>query len=158
MSKLPVTLLSVLAVWSSPAAAQAPPSASFGRSFAVETTGGVLGSAAGIGIGLAVARPDECDSENIECILRGVGAVGLIAAVTAPVGTYALGNALDTGVSGWGAILGSVAGLAAGAGVIKLFDEAGENIEGAGALVAVSLTHGVVTALGSRLVAALANE
>jgi hypothetical protein len=124
----------------------------------IEAAGGTLGSAAGIGVGLAVARPDECDGEDIECILRGVGAVGLIAAVTAPLGTYALGNALDTGVSGWGALLGSVAGLAAGAGVIKLFDEAGENLDGAGAVVAVSLTHGVVTALGSRLAAALCDD
>jgi hypothetical protein len=121
----------------------------------VEATGGILGSAAGIGLGVALAQPDECDAEDLECILAGVGAVGLVAAITAPLGTELVGNAFDTEPSLLGAVLGSVAGLAAGAGVIKLFDEAGTNVEGAVAVIAVSLTHGIVTAAGSRLVASM---
>jgi hypothetical protein len=137
----------------SPVAAQTTPSPP--RAFVWEATGGILGSAAGIGLGIAVADPDECDAEDLECILRGVGAVGLVAAVSAPLGTYILGDVLDTEPSPWGAALGSIAGLAASLGVIKLFDEAGNGVEGAAAVVVVSLTHGVVTAVGSRLLASM---
>jgi hypothetical protein len=155
MATRSVVLLGTLVALPSPAGAQPAPGRTFGSAYAIEATGGVLGSAFGIGVGVAVVRPDECDAENLECILRGVGAVGLVGALTAPLGSYAAGRAFDTQPSPWGAFLGSVAGLAAGVGVIKLVDEAGGRVEGAGAVIAVSLTHGVVTALGSRLVAGL---
>ena len=151
-----VAMLGAVNLTAAPVAAQVTPSV--GRAFVWEATGGVLGSAAGIGLGLAIAEPDECDAEDLACILRGVGAVGVAAAIAAPVGTYLIGSALDTQPSLWGAVLGSIAGLAAGAGVIKLFDETGNDVEGAAAVVAVSLTHGVVTAVGSRLVASMRRE
>lgn len=152
-------LLANAVFWAAPPlAAQQAVTPTFARSFAVETAGGVLGSAAGIGLGLAMARPDECGNEDLACILRGVGATGLVAAITAPLGTYVLGKTQDTRPSALGAALGSIAGLAAGAGLIKLFDEAGSTVDGVAAVAVVSITHGAVTALGSRLAAALRDD
>jgi hypothetical protein len=124
-------------------------------SFAIEAVGGALGSAVGVGVGLLITDPGNCDGEDIQCILEGLGITGLIAAAGAPVGTLLAGKAWDTEPSLLGAVLGSIAGVAVGLGVIKLFDEAGVPLEGFGAGVTFALSHGVVTALGSRWLAAL---
>lgn len=123
--------------------------------FAIEALGGALGSAVGVGVGLLITDPGDCGGEDLQCILEGLGITGLVAAAGAPVGTLLAGHAWDTQPSLLGAALGSIAGIAVGLGVIKLFDEAGVSLEGLGAGVTFTLSHGVVTALGSRWVAAL---
>jgi len=147
-----VTLAVAALLLASPAGAQERTTAA---EFSIEAAGGTLGSALGVGIGLLIADPGDCDGEDLQCILEGLGVTGLVAAATAPLGTVLAGRAYDTEPSMLGAVLGSVAGVAVGLGVIKLFDEAGVPLEGLGAGVAFTLSHGIVTALGSRLVAAL---
>jgi hypothetical protein len=123
--------------------------------FAIEAVGGALGSAVGVGVGLLITDPGDCDGEDLQCILEGLGITGLIAAAGAPVGTLLAGYAWHTQPSLLGAALGSIAGIAVGLGVIKLFDEAGVSVGGLGAGVTFTLSHGIVTALGSRWLAAL---
>ena len=123
--------------------------------FTIEAVGGALGSAVGVGVGLLITDPGDCGGEDLQCIVGGLGITGLIAAAGAPVGTLLAGHAWDTEPSLLGAALGSIAGAAVGIGVIKLFDEAGASLEGLGAGVTFTLSHGIVTALGSRWVEAL---
>jgi hypothetical protein len=126
-----------------------------GAAFGIEAAGGTLGSGVGVGLGLLISDPADCDAEDVACILEGLGVTGLVAAAAAPVGSVLLGRANDTEPSLLGAAIGSVAGIAVGLGVIKLLDEGGATLNGLGAGVVFTVSHGVVTALGSRLVAAL---
>lgn len=121
-------------------------------SYLIETAGGTVGSLAGFGLGLAVSRPDECNNEDLACILNGV-AVGLAtSAVGAGAGAYGAGRWQNTEPSGWGAALGGVLGAAAGLGVVKLMDETSPGSgEGIGAIVAYGVTHGLVTAAFTRI-------
>lgn len=129
------------------ASAQGAPSTSARAAFAVEATGGTLGSLAGIGF---VAATNICDTEEIGCV---IGAVSLSTAVGAALGTYTAGRAFGTRPSTAGAVVGAAAGALAGAGVLHLATEelgiVGKN--GAGAWLSYSVTQGAVTALGSRL-------
>lgn len=124
--------------------------------FLPEFAGAVVGSLAGLGLGLLIARPDECNNEDLACILRGIGVAGLTAFAGAPVGAVLLGNLADSSPSVWGALIGSAAGLAAGAGLVHLADEVDDDaLPVLYNLVIFGGTHGLLTALGSRIGAAI---
>lgn len=154
-SSIPVLLLAALSLPASAGAQEsmdAPPPDPV-DSYLIEFAGGTVGSLAGLGLGLALARTDECNSEDLGCLLNGV-AVGLVtSAVGAAAGAYAAGRWQDTEPSGWGAAIGAVAGAAAGVGVIKLIEEtsSGGGVEGFAAVVVYGVAHGLVTAAFSRL-------
>lgn len=121
-----------------------------GGAFFVETGGGVLGSLAGVGAGLLIFNPDACDNEDIECILQRVTSVGVTSAVGATVGTLISGRLGRTSPSGWGAAIGAIAGVAAGAGAVQLLEEASGTTRGT-AVIAYSVSQGLITAIGSRI-------
>ena len=122
------------------------------ESYLTEAAGGALGSVAGFGIGIALARPDECNSEDLGCILNGVAVALVGSAAGAGVGAWSAGRWRDTEPSGWGAAIGAVAGAAGGVGVIKLIEEIDPGgAEGVGAIAIYGLTHGLVTALFTRV-------
>lgn len=131
-----------------PAAAQQRAGAG---AFAIEALGGTAGSAAGIGLGIVTFRPGSCDGEDVACILEKLGSIGLLTAITSPLGTWAAGRAANTEPDFVGALVGGVAGTLAGAGAIRLLDEAGSPVEGAGAVLVYCATQGIFSALGSRL-------
>lgn len=139
-----------------PGAAQSqelpPETTGVAESYLTEAAGGALGSLAGFGIGIALARPDACDAEDLACILDGV-AVGLVGStVGAGVGAWSAGRWRDTEPSGWEAAVGAVAGAAGALGVIKLMDEISpRGGEGVGAIALYGLTHGLITAFFTRI-------
>jgi hypothetical protein len=121
--------------------------------WAIEAAGGSVGSLAGFGAGVLFVD-DDC-GDDLDCILDAVGTVLLTASTGSTLGAWAFGKMADTNSSLVGAALGSLAGAAAGLGVIKLIDEAGGSGEGAGAVIGFSVAQEMVTALGSRIGAAL---
>lgn len=105
---------------------------------------------------MLIARPDDCDGEDIECILGGLGFVGLTTAVGGPAGLMLIGNWADTSPSGWGSAVGSVAGVAAGAGVLKLLEGLDDDTTPVLiSVVAFTGTHAILTTIGSRIGAAI---
>ena len=127
-----------------------------GRAWLLETLGGTVGSAAGFGLTALLADPDACDREDLECLLRDAAVVLGGSAVGSGLGTWGAGRLASTRPSGLGAALGSIAGVAAGLGVGHLLTEELDVASSDGArLIAFAVTHGFVTALGSRIVAAL---
>jgi hypothetical protein len=125
------------------------------EAWAIETAGGSVGSLVGFGVGALMARGD-CEAEDLECYLDAVGRVLLTASAGSTLGAWGLGKATGTNPSFIGAALGSLAGALAGAGAIKLIDEATSDGDGGGgAVIGFSIAQGVVTALGSRIGAAL---
>ena len=126
-----------------------------GAAFAIEAAGGTLGSLAGYGIGRAIVDEDAC-GDDLGCIFSGVGTVLLASSAGATLGAWALGSAADTDPSIGGAALGSLAGAAAGLGLLKVLEEIDPQWdEGGAAVIALTLSQGIVTALGSRIGAAL---
>lgn len=124
--------------------------------YAIEAAGATLGSAAGLAAGLALSRPDRCGQDDVACIVQGLGAAALVSAAAAPLGVHVAGKVGETRPSLVGAAAGSVAGVAAAAGILKLLEEADAwGAEGIPAAVVYSVTHGVLTALGSRIGASL---
>jgi hypothetical protein len=149
--KLALTLLVLVLVLAAPASAQR----SGGSAWAIEAAGGTLGSAAGFGLGLAIFDDDDC-GDDLGCIFSDVAGVLVSASTGATLGTWALGRAADTGPSLGGAVLGSLVGAVAGLGAIKLLDEADPDLdEGAVAVIGFGVSQGAITALGSRIGAAL---
>jgi hypothetical protein len=127
--------------------------------FAIESIGGAAGSAAGLGIGLLVAWPGACPTDAIDCILERLGVAVLVSVAGAPLGAWGAGRIAHSEPSLAGAVIGSLAGVAAGLGALKLIDEASAGgAEGAPAVIAFSVTHGVVTAIGSRIARAIAGR
>ena len=125
-----------------------------GAAWAIEAAGGAIGSAVGFGVGLLVVD-DNC-GDDLDCIFADVAAVIGTATAGSAIGTWILGNATDTDPSLGGAALGALAGAVAGLGVIKLFDEIDPGLdEGATAVIGFGIAQGAVTALGSRIGAAL---
>jgi hypothetical protein len=146
-------VLIVLCAGAAPLTAQSESSRSAGGSFAIEWLGGSLGSAAGLAIGRAIH--DDC-GEDIACSLSAAATSVGISTVGAASGAYVLGRSLDTQPSGTGAILGSILGAAAAIGLDHLLSEDLDVTRNDLALHAsFALTQGLVTALGSRLFAAL---
>ena len=124
--------------------------------FAIEAAGGTVGSLAGVAVGLAAARIDSCDSEDLACILSGLSVGGLGGVVGATLGTVVAGRRFDTRPSTAGAIVGSLVGVAAGLGVVHLItEEASTRLGRVGGVLVFSTTQGLVTALGSRIGASI---
>ena len=124
--------------------------------FVIEAAGGTLGSVAGVALGLAAARIDSCDSEDLACILSGLSVGGLGGVVGATLGTVVVGRSFDTRPSTAGAIVGSVVGVAAGLGVVHIItEEASTRLGRVGGVLVFSTTQGLLTALGSRIGASI---
>lgn len=125
-----------------------------GQAFLVEAAGGVAGSL--LGFGLVYLMGNDCDVEDLACNLEhAFGGIALSTATSA-AGTYLAGRLGDTQPSGFGAILGSAAGAAAGIGMWHLFTEELDLINNdLAATLSYSVTQGIVTALGSRIGRAL---
>jgi hypothetical protein len=121
----------------------------------LEAAGAVGGSLVGVGLGILIAQPDDC-GEDLSCTLNDVALVGLSSAVGAAGGDYLVGRLADTDPDLLGAALGAVLGAAAGAGLLKLLEEAGTGAnEGAVAVISFSVTQGLLTAAGSRILTAI---
>lgn len=132
---------------------------SFARSFRNESIGGALGSIAGLGIGLLLSDPGDCDNEDLQCILERLG-IGLAASAGgAATGTLIAGHLGRSRPSAIGAGVGAITGVAAGVGVTHLLSEDLDvTNDGVILLLAYALTHGITTALGSRVGAWLRRE
>jgi hypothetical protein len=156
-------LLAFLAVGpASPAQAQgtAPAPLTGAAAFATEALGGMAGAALGIVVGLAVAKPDDCPSDDdVVCTLRRLGVTGAIGIVGATVGTVVAGRWRRTDPSVVGALLGAAAGTAAGIGLEHLVtEELDQPLGNAGAVLLFSVTQGILAAAGSRLTAHLRQD
>ena len=122
------------------------------RSLVVESAGGVVGSLAGFGLGWAAFGDHAC-GDDLTCVLRRAGALSATSAIGAVSGAWLAGRLGATEPSVVGGALGAVVGVAAGIGLAKVFEEAGE---GRGAqMVAFSVPLGMLTGVGSRIGAAL---
>ena len=130
------------------------------RAFAAEAVGGTLGSAAGIAIGLAVARPEDCPpDDDVVCPLQRLGVTAIIGVAGATIGSVVAGRMAGTDPSIVGAFLGAAAGAAAGVGVEHLItEEMGQSIGNAGTVVLFSVVQGILAAAGSRLGARLRGD
>lgn len=109
---------------------------------------------AGFGLGYLGWGPDECGSEEVECILESIGVMMLAGAAGASVGTFLAGRWGDTGPSGWGAVLGSLVGTGAGLALGKVMDDAGADPGDLAVVVGFGAVQGLFAGLGSRLGAA----
>ena len=129
-----------------------------GRSaFLIEAVGATAGSLAGFGA--IYLFKNDCDSEDLECILETGGLALVTSTVGAAVGAMLAGNRGDTAPSGWGAVLGAIAGSAAGIGTWHLFtEEINVSNSPAFAIGTYALTQGIVTAIGSRIGRALKSK
>lgn len=134
---------------------QAAPEKTGGAAFVVEALGATAGSLAGFSL-IYLTNKDDCDPEDLECTLE-TGALALATStVGAAVGNILAGNAAHTRPSGWGAAIGAIAGSVAGIGTWHLFTEEINVSDSAAFAIAVyAVTQGIVTALGSRIGAAL---
>lgn len=128
--------------------------------FATEALGGTLGAALGLVVGLAVARPDDCPSDDdVVCTLRRLGVTGIMGIAGATVGTVAAGRMRGTGPSVAGALLGAACGTAAGIGLEHLItEELSQPLGNVGAVLLFSVTQGILAAAGSRLRAQLRQD
>lgn len=124
--------------------------------FTIEAGGGTIGSLAGVLAGLAIARPDRCNVDDLKCTLAGLGAGGIGGTIGATVGSVVAGRAAGTRPSTPGAFVGAVAGAFAGAGFVHLLtEEVNLHLGKPVTLVVFSLAQGVLTAAGSRIGASL---
>jgi hypothetical protein len=125
-------------------------------SFLMELAGGTAGSLAGFGLGVLITNPEDCGSDDLLCYLEDVGIALAISGGTAGLGAVLAGRMADTHPSVPGAFVGSVAGIAAGLGVVHLISEEFDiSRERAALWLGYTVTQGTVTALGSRVFAAL---
>jgi len=126
------------------------------RAFLIETIGGTAGSGAGFGLGVLLATIDDCSGDDLSCTLEQAGIALGLSAVGASAGAWLAGEIGHTQPSGWGAILGGLVGVPAGIGVVHLISEDLDWVRSNGVQAAAyALTQGIVTALLSRLGAAL---
>ena len=127
------------------------------RAFSVEALGGTVGSALGITIGLAVAKPTDCPSDDdVACTLQKLGITGIIGVVGATIGTAVAGRWAATDPSLIGAFVGAAAGAAVGIGLEHLVtEEMDRSLGDVGTVVLFSVTQGILAAAGSRLGARL---
>jgi hypothetical protein len=125
------------------------------RDWTIEAAGATIGSVAGFGIGLAIFDDDDC-GDDLDCIFEDVAGVLAFSSVGATMGIWALGSAANTDPSFGGALIGSLAGAAAGLGILKVLEEIDSDwSEGAPAVIGFTVTQGVLTAIGSRVGKAL---
>lgn len=133
----------------SPAAAQHRASES--RPFGVDVAAASVGSATGLLVGLAISSPDDCVTDDIECIPESLGTAALLSAITAPAAVMLAGRWRGPDPSIIGLTVGSVIGIAASVGVLKLLEESMDgDLSRPLAVVTFSVPHGLVTALGGR--------
>jgi hypothetical protein len=117
--------------------------------FVIEAAGGALGSLAGIGV---VAGVSDCDVEDLGCLLKTVGAGGLLGVVGATIGTTIAAKQTGAPRSVGGAALGAVVGTGAGLGVHWLLNRASDRNLGDWVVVPIfTITQGTFAGLGSRL-------
>jgi hypothetical protein len=151
-------LIPLLLLWAPAAQAQrtSPAAVTGARAFTTEALGGAVGSAVGIAAGLAIARPDDCPSEDdVVCTLRRLSVTGIIGVVGATIGTTVAGRLAGTDPSIVGAFLGAAVGASLGIGLEHLItEEMGQTLGNAGTLVLFSVTQGILAAAGSRAVRA----
>jgi hypothetical protein len=116
-----------------------------------------VGSALGIAIGLAVAKPSDCPSEDdVACTLQRLGITGIIGVAGATAGTIVAGRWAGTDPSLVGAFVGAAAGSAAGIGLEHFItEEMSGSLGNAGTVVLFSVAQGILAAAGSRLGARL---
>jgi hypothetical protein len=138
-------------------AQRATPAVSGARAFATEAIGGTIGSAAGIVVGLAIAKPNDCpSSDDVACALQRLGITGVIGVAGATVGSNVAGRLAGTRPSLVGALLGAAAGAATGIAVEHLItEELSQQIGDVGTVLLFSITQGILAAAGSRIVASL---
>lgn len=128
------------------------------RAFGIEAAGGIAGSMAGIGIVSVIhgGLARSCDPEDLACIMKRVGAAGVGSVIGAAAGTVVAGRIGRTNPSLLGASIGALAGAAAGVGVVHLLgEEMNLNFDRTTSFLTYSVVQGIVTALGSRAVAAI---
>ena len=120
-----------------------------GAHFGWEVAGGVGGSLAGLGLGIALASDDDC-GEELECILDGVALALVTSAAGSVTGSLLAGHLSGDEPSTVGAIVGGVVGAVAGLGVVKLLEESG--VEGrAFPIFSFSVSQGFLTGAGAFL-------
>jgi hypothetical protein len=119
--------------------------------FAIEAAGGTAGAA--LGYALTLTGPGSC-ADDVSCALRNAGGALLLGTVGAAGGTYASGQLLGTRPSGWGALVGAVAGAAAVIGLDHIWTDVFPDTSSA-RIVVFSVTQGLITAAGSRIAASL---
>jgi hypothetical protein len=125
--------------------------------FAVEALGGTLGSAAGLGLGILITDPGRC-SDDLTCTLESLGVALGISGAGSGIGSFLSGRLADTDPSTIGGLIGGLLAIPAGVGVAHLLSEEMELTREDFLLAAsYSLTQGIITALGSRIGAALRN-
>ena len=135
-----------------PAAARQAAERTGAGALVAEAAGATLGSAAGFGLAVLINNPNECNNEDLACILEKVGVALVFSAAGAAAGDVIAGRLAETRPSTIGASIGSLAGLAAGFGVVHLISEELDlSSNDAVLFVSYSLVHGMVTALGSRI-------
>ncbi len=115
--------------------------------------GGAVGSIVGVGLGLLVAGPQRCDSEDTACIVSRLGYAGIFTVAGAAGGAVVAGRRSGGDPSELGAILGATVGALAGVGVWKLFDELGSGGGGVSAIFVFAIPQGLLAAVAARLLA-----
>lgn len=133
----------------------ASPDVSSSAGFLAEAGAGAIGSAVGIVAGGLLLRPDACGSDDIACQLNRLSGVAATAALGSAAGTLLMANHLETPSSVLGAAVGSVVGVVAGVGVARLLEDAGAGDSRVAVIIEVAVVNGLLTAAGSRALAAL---
>lgn len=123
------------------------------RKLVIESAGGTLGSLAGTAIGLAAFRVDKCPTDDdVVCVLERLSLTGVTSVVGATAGVVLIGRSRETDPSMPGALIGSIAGAAAGVGLLTLTER--QRTGTGGRVVGVLLygvTQGLISAAGSRI-------
>jgi hypothetical protein len=131
-----------------------PPST--GQRLLVEWGGGTVGSAVGGGIGLLIASESDCPSDELACSFEKAGIALAASALGSGAGTWFGGRMGETEPSGLGAAIGALLGVPAGIGVVHLLSEDTDWVRSDAVLFAsFAITQGIVSAVGSRIVASL---
>jgi hypothetical protein len=139
-----------------PAAFQQDAQRSSGTGFVMEWLGGTAGSAASFGLGIALANCDDDPDDfiNIDCAVNAALVTLLISIPASVVGTYFLGQAVDSQPSAGGAFIGSIVGMVGGILVANALDSDSSDNDVA-LVLGYAATQGLFTAIGSRIGAAL---
>lgn len=125
--------------------------------FGMELLGGALGSALGLMGALTMQDPNDC-GDDIGCGLGAVSTAALATTVGATLGTMVIGGSANTDPEPVGAALGAVLGVAGGLVALVYVDaEGGSDRRLRGAMAYVG-GQALMTALGSRLGAAIRDQ
>ena len=120
-------------------------------SFALQSLGGTVGSAAGLAIGLAVTN--DCDGEDdVVCGLKKASLTGAIGVIGATVGVAVVGRDASQRPSIIGSLLGGVVGSIVGIGLHHLItEEMSQQIPDVGTIALFTLSQGTFAAAGGRI-------